>query len=204
MKFHVLGSENVSVGELELSDDVFCVLPRKDILSRVVLWQLSKRRSGTHAVKGKSDVHGTTRKMYRQKGTGGARHGSRKAVQFRGGGVVFGPVLRDHSLSLPKKIRKLGLKMALSDKVRNGSLLIVDSLHHVDFMKTADFVRRFKEVGSALFIDSLHSDSVARALSNVVGFDFLPQIGLNVYDIIKKDKLIMSVNAVQDLERRLI
>ena len=119
MKFDILDSQNKVSGELEASDLVFGVLPRRDIISRVVLWQLAKRRAGTHTVKGKSDVHGSTRKFVRQKGSGGARHGSKKAVQFRHSGVVFGPVARSHEYGLQKKVRKLGLRMALSEKVKN-------------------------------------------------------------------------------------
>ncbi len=203
MKFQILDRENKVVGDMDLSDGVFGVLPRRDIITRVILWQLAKRRSGNHTVKGKSDVHGTTKKMYKQKGTGGARHGSRKAVQFRGGGIVFGPVLRDHGFDLQKKIRKLGLKMALSAKAKSGDLLIVDSLQYDDKVKTKDFLNRFNGFKSALFIDSLKNENVLMALSNIVGYDFLPQIGANVYDIVRREKLILSVDAVKELEGRL-
>jgi large subunit ribosomal protein L4 len=204
MKFQVLDCENKISGEAEFSDLVFAVQPRKDIISRVVLWQLAKRRAGTHAVKGKSDVHGTTRKFVRQKGSGGARHGSKKAVQFRGGGVVFGPVLRDHGYDLQKKVRKLGLKMALSAKVKEGSLVVVDSLKYEKKVKTKDFKLRFQNMKSTLFIDAGCNDNVLGALSNIVGFDFIPQIGTNVYDIVRKDVVVITVDAMKALEGRLV
>ena len=203
MKLSILDNQNKISGEIELSDAVFGVLPRKDIITRVVLWQLAKRRAGTHTVKGKSDVHGTTRKFVRQKGSGGARHGSKKAAQFRHGGIVFGPVMRDHSHDLQKKVRKLGLRMALSDKAKNGNLVIVDSLKYDNRVKTKDFLKRFDGKQSALFIDSDYDDNMFFAMSNIVGYDFIPQIGANVYDIIRKDKLIISVDAVKELEGRL-
>ncbi len=204
MKFSILNNENKVSGELELSDLVFGVLPRKDIITRVILWQLAKRRAGSHDVKGKSDVHGTTKKFVRQKGSGGARHGSKKAVQFRGGGVVFGPVLRDHGYSLQKKVRKLGMRMALSEKVKNGNLLVVDSLKSENRLKTKDFLARFENDKSTLFIDVDYDDNMCYAMSNVVGFDFIPQIGANVYDIMRKDRLIVSVDAIKALEGRLL
>jgi large subunit ribosomal protein L4 len=204
MKLQVLNIKNEAAESVDLLDTVFDVLPRKDILARIVLWQLAKRRSGNHTVKGKSDVHGTTRKMCRQKGTGGARHGSRKAAQFRGGGIMFGPVKRDHGYDLPKKIRKLGLKMALSAKAKSGNLVLVDKLAFEERVRTKEFLERFSDFKSALFVDSIKNNNVLRALSNIVGFDFIPQIGTNVYDIIRKDKLILSLEAARDLERRLV
>ncbi len=204
MKFNILNHENKVSGELELSDLVFGLLPRKDIITRVILWQLAKRRSGNHTVKGKSDVHGTTRKFVRQKGSGGARHGSKKAVQFRGGGIVFGPVLRDHGFDLQKKVRKLGLKMALSEKAKAGNLIVVDSLKSDERIKTKDFLTRFDGSRSALFVDVDHDDNMLYAMSNIVGYDFVPQIGANVYDIVRKDKLIVSVDAMKELEGRLV
>lgn len=204
MKFNILDRENKVSGELELSDAVFGLLPRKDIIARVVLWQLAKRRAGTHTVKGKSDVHGTTRKFVRQKGSGGARHGSKKAVQFRGGGIVFGPVMRNHGFDLQKKVRKLGLRMALSDKAKNGNLVVVDSLKYAERIKTKDFLNRFGDSKSTLFIDVDYDDNMLYAMSNVVGYDFIPQIGANVYDIIRKDRLVISVDAMKELEGRLV
>lgn len=204
MKFNILDNENKVSGELELSDLVFGVLPRKDIITKVILWQLAKRRAGTHDVKGKSDVHGTTKKFVRQKGSGGARHGSKKAVQFRGGGIVFGPFLRDHGYDLQKKVRKLGMRMVLSEKVKNGNLLVVDSLKSENRLKTKDFLTRFDNEKSTLFIDVDYDDNMCYAMSNIVGFDFIPQIGANVYDIIRKDRIVVSVEAIKALEGRLL
>jgi large subunit ribosomal protein L4 len=204
MKFHVLNNENEASNEIELSDLVFGVSPRRDILARVVLWQLAKRRSGSHNVKGKSSVHGTTRKFVKQKGTGGARHGSKKAVQFRSGGVIFGPVNRDHGFNLQKNVRKLGLRMALSEKIMKGGLIVVDSLRYNDRIRTKDFLSRFRDVGAVLFVDSGSNENVSSALSNVVGYDYIPQIGVNVYDVMRKDKIVVSVDAVKELEGRLI
>ncbi len=204
MKFNILDNKNKVSGEIELSDAVFGLLPRRDIITRVILWQLAKRRAGTHTVKGKSDVHGTTRKFVRQKGSGGARHGSKKAVQFRGGGIVFGPVMRDHGYNLQKKVRKLGLKMVLSEKAKNGNLVVVDSLKYDKRIKTKDFLNRFENSKSTLFIDVDYNDNMLYAMSNIVGYDFIPQIGANVYDIIRKDKLVVSVDAMKELEGRLV
>ena len=204
MKVKVFDQVNAVIEEIDLSDDVFAVTPRKDIISRVVLWPLAKRRSGSHNVKGKSDVHGTTRKMYKQKGTGGARHGSRKAAQFRGAGVVFGPVNRDHGYSLPKKIRKSALRMALSAKIANGQLIIVDSLSYDKPITTKEFLKRFANDCRILFVDETKQRNTLCGLSNIVGFDYLPQIGLNVYDTIRKDKIVITKNAVKLVEERLL
>jgi large subunit ribosomal protein L4 len=204
MKIAILDEKNEQSGELELSDHIFGLAPRRDILSRVVVWQLAKRRSGSHNVKGKSDVHGTTRKFVRQKGSGGARHGSRKAVQFRGGGVVFGPVNRDHGFDLQKKIRKLGLKMALSAKAREGKLIVVDSLNYDEHVKTKSFLSRFPDMKATLFVGPDKNENVLKALSNIVGYDYISQIGANVYDIMRKDKLVVSVDAIRKLEERLV
>jgi large subunit ribosomal protein L4 len=204
MKFEILNQDSKVSGEIELSDLVFDILPRRDIISRVVLWQLAKRRSGNHSVKGKSDVHGTTKKFVRQKGSGGARHGSKKAVQFRGGGVVFGPVVRDHGFSLQKKVRKLGLKMALSAKAKAGNIIVVESIATDERIKTKEFLARYGDKKPTLFIDVDRKDNILQALSNIVGYDYIPQIGVNVYDIMKKDRLIISVDAIKELEGRLI
>ncbi|MDR1488350.1 MAG: 50S ribosomal protein L4 [Holosporales bacterium] len=204
MKLQIIDRNNKTAGDLELRDDVFGLNPRRDIISRVILWQLAKRRSGNHSVKGKSDVHGTTRKMHKQKGTGGARHGSKKAVQFRGGGVIFGPVIRSHEFDIQKKVRKLALKMVLSAKVKSGDLVIVDSLNYDEKIKTKEFLTRFDGLESALFVDSVKNENVLNALSNIVGYDFIPQIGANVYDIVRRKKLVLSVDAVKELQGRLV
>ncbi len=204
MKVNVLDFNGKVVGDLELSDSIFALEPRKDIITRVILWQLAKRRSGNHSAKGKSDVHGTTRKMYKQKGTGGARHGSKKAVQFRHGGIVFGPVVRDHSFDLQKKVRRLGLMMSLSAKARDNSLILVDSLSYDKIVKTSETQNRFKDFGnSILFVGAEQDPNFTKSISNIVGYDYIPQIGLNVYDIVRKDKIICSVDSIKALEDRL-
>jgi large subunit ribosomal protein L4 len=204
MKLKVFNKENAEAGEIELSDTIFGLTPRRDIVARVVLWQLAKKRSGNHLVKNRALVQGTTKKMRKQKGTGYARHGSEKAPQFRGGGVAFGPVVRDHGYSLPKKVRKLGLKMILSDKAKSGNLIIVDSLQNDGPTKTKEFLNRFSDCKSALFIDSNKDNNITKVLGNIIGFDFLPQIGANVYDIAKREKLILTTEAAKELERRLV
>jgi large subunit ribosomal protein L4 len=203
MRLQIFDKANNPSGEIDLEEKVFGVIPRRDVLARIVLWQLAKRRSGSHNVKGKSDVHGTTRKFVRQKGSGGARHGSKKAVQFRGGGIVFGPVNRSHGFSLQKKVRKLGLRMALSSKVKEGKLVVVDSLNYDGRVKTKSFLSRFSDLKNTLFVGVDKNENVLSALSNIVGYDYIPQIGVNVYDIMKKDKLIVSVDAIKELESRL-
>lgn len=205
MKVKVIDKNNIVKEEIEINDAIFSIEPRSDIMSRVVHWQLAKRQQGSHNSKGRSDVSGSTKKIVKQKGSGGARHGSKRGAQFRGGGIIFGPVLRSHAYSLPKKVRALGLKMALSAKVLSGNLTVVDSFE-LDAAKTKEALKRFAnlETNSALFIDG---DSVnvglSLAVSNVIGMDVLPQIGANVYDILRKEKLIMSVAGIRALEERL-
>ena len=205
MKISIVTKDKKSKAEMEIDDAVFGLEPRQDILSRVVTWQLAKRQAGTHKTKEIGDVSGTTKKMYRQKGTGGARHGSRRGAQFRGGGIIFGPVVRDHGYDLQKKVRKLGLKMALSAKAQSGDLLIVDDLS-LDKAKTKLALERFDYLkGSTVLMidDNQVNSNLSKAIANLVEFDALPQIGANVYDILRKDKLILSVAAVKSLEARL-
>ncbi len=192
------------VGTIELADEVFGLAPRKDILARVVDWQLAKRRAGTHKTKGISEISGTTKKPYRQKGTGQARQGSLRSPQFRGGARIFGPVVRDHGYSLPKKVRKLGLKTALSTKQAEGKLVIVDSLGET--AKTKELAQTFAKLGwtSVLVIDGPEiKDGVRRAAANLHGVDVLPQQGANVYDILRRDTLVLTRAAVEHLEARL-
>lgn len=203
MKFQIVDRNSNATGEIECSDEVFAVESRPDIVARVIHWQLAKRRSGSHNVKNKSEVHGTTRKFVRQKGSGGARHGSKKAAQFRGGGIVFGPVNRDHGYELPKKIRKLGMRVVLSNKAQSGNLIVVDSFN-CELNKTKEFLNCFGRLKSALFVDVDRNDEFNRVMNNLSGFDFLPQIGANVYDIIKKEKLVVTAGAIKALESRLI
>jgi large subunit ribosomal protein L4 len=206
MKIDVVNIEAKKAGNIELNPDIFGLQPRVDILSRVIEWQLAKRRSGNHKTKQVGDVKGSTKKIYRQKGTGNARHGSKRQVQFRGGAVVFGPLVRSHAYSLPKKVRKLGLKIALSTKVQAGELLVVDSFM-IDSGKTKDLIKVINvlQTPSALLIDSLPNfeNPVVRAAANLEKFDVLPCNGANVYDIMRKEKLIITKEAVKVLEERL-
>ena len=205
MKTTVINIDNKAVGELELDEAIFGVQPRKDILARVVNWQLAKRRAGTHKTKGISDIQGTTKKPYKQKGTGHARQGSLRSPQFRGGAVIFGPVVRSHAYDLQKKVRKLGLKMALSAKAAEGKLTILDEAA-VKQAKTKALAGKFGKLGwsSVLIIDGPEVDEgFARAARNIPGVDVLPQQGANVYDILRRDTLVLTKAAVEKLQERL-
>lgn len=207
MKANVIDINGKAAGDIELSEDVFGLASRQDILNRVVLWQLAKRRAGTHAIKERGAVSGSTKKIVRQKGSGGARHGSKRGAQFRGGGIIFGPVVRDHGYDLPKKVRKLGLKVALSEKMRSGNLVVVKSLELADNKtKTALAALDSIKLNSqkSLFIDNQAvNENFFRATLNIPHVDVLPQIGANVYDILRKEKLVLTVEAVKTLEERL-
>ena len=206
MKHEVVNLQNKKVGDIELPATIFQQPIRVDILSRVVEWQLAKRRSGNHKTKEIGDISGTTKKMYRQKGTGGARHGSKRGPQFRGGAVIFGPVVRSHAYSLPKKVRQLGLKSVLSSKLQSGDIIVVDSFE-INKPKTKDLKAILAKFGTEnillIDVDSNRLTNTALAAGNVIGFDVLPQIGANVYDIMRKEKLILTVEAVKALEARL-
>jgi len=205
MKCAVTTLDNKDAGEIELDDAVFGLPARADILARMVQWQLAKRRSGTHKVKTRGEVRGSTRKLFRQKGTGNARAGSARTSQRRGGGTVFGPVVRDHSHDLPKKVRKLALKTALSSKAAEGKLIVLES-GTMEAPKTAALAKTFSERGwnSVLLIDGQAVDAgLARATRNIPQVDLLPQIGANVYDILRRDTLVLTKDAVQALEARL-
>jgi large subunit ribosomal protein L4 len=204
MKHNVKTIDNAAKGSIELSDDVFAIAPREDIMARVVKWQLAKRRSGNHKVKSRSEVTRTTAKMYKQKGTGRARHGAASVVQFRGGGVVHGPVVRDHGHQLPKKVRALGMRSALSAKAAAGKLIILDSL--ASDGKTSSLRASLNKLGAenALIIGGESvSDEMARAASNLHLVDVLPQQGLNVYDVLRRDVLVLAKDAVAYIEERL-
>jgi large subunit ribosomal protein L4 len=204
MKLTVRNLDNQEVGDIELSEAVFGLPVRRDILARVVNWQLSKRRAGTHKTKGVSDISGTTKKPYRQKGTGRARQGSLRSPQFRGGAVIFGPVVRSHEFGLQKKVRRLGLKTALSAKQAEGKLVVVDEAR-LDDAKTKALRSRFEALGwgSVLIIDGAVNESFARAARNLPKVDVLPEHGANVYDILRRDTLVLTRAAVQQLEARL-
>ncbi len=197
--------DNEEIGDIELDDDVFGVPVRRDILVRVVNWQLAKRRAGTHKTKGISEIQGTTKKPYKQKGTGRARQGSLRSPQFRGGARIFGPVVRNHEFSLQKKVRRLGLKSALSAKLGEGKLIVIDAAH-IDEAKTKALRTRLEALGwdSVLIIDGPAVDqNFARAARNLPRVDVLPQQGANVYDILRRDTLVLTREAVQHLEARL-
>lgn len=205
MKQDILSLDNKNVGTIELDDSVFGLEVRPDILHRVVVWQLARRQQGTHLTKGRSDVALTPAKPFKQKGSGNARQGSRKGTQFRKGGVVFGPVVRSYEHDLTKKFRKLGLKVALSAKAKEGSLIIVDEAK-LSAPKTKDLLGKLNVLGlkNCLFIDGKAVDeNFALASRNIEGIDVLPAIGANVYDILRKDKLVLTKEAVDCLKERL-
>ena len=205
MKAAIRNLDNQEVGEIELADEVFGVAVRPDLLARAVNWQLAKRRSGNHKTKVIGDISGTTKKPYRQKGTGRARQGSLRSPQFRGGAVIFGPVVRSHAHDLTKKVRKLALKIALASKVADGKLIVLDSAT-ADTFKTKALAARLKgfDLKSALIIDGANLDeNFAKAARNIPLLDVLPEQGANVYDILRRDTLFLTRNAVEQLEARL-
>jgi len=205
MKLDVIKLDGGKAGKIDLSEDLFGLEPRADILHRVVRWQRAKAQAGTHSTLGKSDVSYSTKKIYRQKGTGGARHGSKKAPIFRHGGVYKGPTPRSHAHDLPKKFRALGLKHALSAKAKAGELVILDAATLAE-AKTAALAKQAKELGwkRVLVIDGAAVDAnFALAARNIDGIDALPAIGANVYDILKRDTLVITKAGVEALEARL-
>ncbi|MBP5485556.1 MAG: 50S ribosomal protein L4 [Alphaproteobacteria bacterium] len=205
MQANVINFDGKTVGKIELQDSIFGLDARADVLHRVVTWQRAKARAGTHAVKTVSDVAGSGKKAFKQKKTGNARQGERYNVHMRGGGVVHGPVVRDHSIDLPKKIRVLGLKMALSSKAKDNALVIVDS-EKLSATKTATLAKQLKklEISSALFVgaDAL-DENFKKSAANIKNVDVLPTVGLNVLDILKHDKLVLTQDAVKAVEKRL-
>lgn len=205
MKLDVIKLDAGSAGSIDLSDEIFGLEPRADILHRVVNWQRAKAQAGTHSVLGKSDVSYSTKKIYRQKGTGGARHGSKKAPIFRHGGVYKGPTPRSHAFDLPKKFRALGLKHALSAKAKDGKLVVIESAELAE-AKTAQLAKAAKDLGwkRVLIIDGADvNENFAKAARNIEGIDILPTIGANVYDILKRDTLVITKAGVEALEARL-
>lgn len=204
MKLDITTLDGDGAGSVELDETIFGLEPRADLLQRMVRWQLAKRQAGTHAVKNRSDVNRTRKKLYKQKGTGNARHGAASAPQFRGGGRAFGPVVRSHAHDLPKKVRALALKHALSSKVKDSTLIIVDDVKLADG-KTKALVERFEKMGlsSALIISGAEVDvNFGRAARNIPQIDVLPIQGINVYDILRRDKLVLTRAAIDALEAR--
>lgn len=205
MKLDVIKLDGGKAGSIDLDEALFGLEPRADILHRVVRWQRAKAQAGTHSTLGKSDVSYSTKKIYRQKGTGGARHGSKKAPIFRHGGVYKGPTPRSHAHDLPKKFRALGLRHALSAKAKAGELVILDVASMTE-AKTATLAKQAKELGwkRVLVIDGAEVDAnFAMAARNLDNIDVLPTIGANVYDILKRDTLVITKAGVEALEARL-
>jgi len=204
MKADVIALDASSAGSIDLSDDVFALEPRVDILQRMVRYQLSKRQAGTHKTKGRSEINGPNKKIYKQKGTGQARHGNDKPPQFRGGGRAFGPVPRSHAHDLPKKVRVLALKHALSAKARAKTLVVLDKAE-LDAPKTAQLRGFFDGLGltNALIIDGAElQGNFALASRNIPNVDVLPVQGINVYDILRREKLVLTRSAVDALKER--
>jgi len=204
MQVEITTLDKGSAGNADLPDEIFAATPRADIMARVVHWQMSKRRSGNHKVKGMAEVSGTTKKPYRQKGTGNARQGSLRSPQFRTGGVVHGPVVRSHEYSLNKKVRRLGLISALSQKAAEGKLVVLDTAAGVT--RTADLSKKLKALGwtSALIVDRAVDEGFLRASRNLHGIDVLPTVGANVYDILRHDVLAITRAGVEGLKERLV
>jgi len=204
MDLTVTTLEGKDAGKVSLSDAIFGLEPREDILARVVRWQLAKRQQGTHKSLGRAEVARTGAKMFRQKGTGRARHSSARAPQFRGGGKAHGPVVRSHEHDLPKKVRALGLRHALSAKLRSEDLIVIDDLAAKD-AKTKALTGSFAKLGlsNALFIGGAELDSNFKlAAKNIPNVDVLPVQGINVYDILRRGKLVLSKAAIEALEER--
>lgn len=206
MKLKTISFDKKGGAEIELNDDIFGLPLRKDILHRVVRWQLAKKQQGTHQTRTIDMISGTTKKPFRQKGTGNARQGSLRSPHMRKGAVVFGPVVRSHAFDLPKKIRKLGLKTALSAKAAEGKLHIIDSAK-LGSPKVRELKENLNKLGisSVLFIDGREVDeNFRKAAKSMYRVDILPQIGANVYDILKHDDLVITVDALKELEERLV
>jgi len=205
MKLDVIKLDAKKAGSIDLDEAIFGLEPRTDILHRVVRWQQARAQAGTHKVKTRSETSYSTKKIYRQKGTGGARHGDRNAPIFRKGGVYKGPTPRSHAHDLTKKFRKLGLRHALSAKAGAGELVVIDVADMKD-AKTSALAKAVKELGwkRALVIDGAEVDeNFAKAARNIEGLDVLPSMGANVYDILKRDTLVLTKAGVQALEARL-
>jgi large subunit ribosomal protein L4 len=204
MELKVTTLEGKEAGSVQLSDTIFGLEPRQDIVQRCVIWQLAKRQAGTHKAKGRAEIWRTGKKMYKQKGTGGARHGSQRVPQFRGGGRAFGPVVRSHAIDLPKKVRALALRHALSAKAKGGGLIVIDKAE-LEAAKTKALVGAFSGLGltNALIIDGAEVNTgFATAARNIPNIDVLPVQGINVYDIVRRRKLVLTKAALDALEAR--
>jgi large subunit ribosomal protein L4 len=204
MDLKVTTLDGKAAGSVTLNKDIFGLEPRTDLIQRCIVWQLAKRRAGTHAVKNRADIWRTGKKMYAQKGTGGARHGSQRANLFRGGGRSFGPVVRSHAIELPKKVRALALRHALSAKAKDGGLVVIADLAAKD-PKTKALTAQFEKLGlaNALIVGGAEiEENFGRAARNIPNIDVLPVQGINVYDILRRQKLVLTKAAVEALEAR--
>jgi large subunit ribosomal protein L4 len=204
MKAHVVNLDADGTTEIELKDSIFGLEPRSDLIQRVVVWQLAKRRAGTHKVLTRSEINRTKKKMYKQKGTGQARHGARSAPLFVGGAKAMGPVQHSHEFDLPKKVRALGLRHALSAKAKGGDLVVIETAK-AESIKTKDLAQRLGKIGAenALIVDGEFDGNFALSARNLPGVGLLPTAGLNVYDILRRNKLVLTRAAVTALEERL-
>lgn len=204
MKAKVLTLDAGDAGEIELRDEIFGLEPRADLMHRVVVWQLAKRRAGTHKTKTRGEINRTTKKVYRQKGTGSARHGARSAPLYVGGGKAMAPVVRSHAFDLPKKVRTAALKHALSAKARDSKLVILDAAQ-VDAVKTNAVAKKLGKLGDGhmLVVDGAFDEKFALSARNLPRVSLLPADGLNVYDILRLDTLIVTKSAIKAIEERL-
>jgi large subunit ribosomal protein L4 len=204
MKTKVVTLDAKDAGEIELSDDIFGLEPRADLIQRVVVWQLAKRRAGTHKTKTRGEVDRTTKKFYRQKGTGSARHGARSAPLFVGGGKAMAPVVRSHAFDLPKKVRAAGLKHALSSKAKDAKLIVVDEASAPEG-KTKALAQRLSKLnaGKMLIVDGAFDEKFERSARNLVDVVLVPVGGLNVYDVLRRDTLVLTKAAVKAIQERL-
>jgi len=204
MKQKVLNLDAESAGEIDLNDEIFGLEPRADLIQRVIVWQLAKRRGGTRKTKTRGEINRTTKKWYRQKGTGSARHGARSAPQFVGGGKAMAPVVRSHEFDLPKKVRAAGLCHALSSKAKDSKLIVLDAAS-VDSIKASALAKRLNKLGSAgmLIVDGTFDQKFALSARNLVNVALVPVAGLNVYDILRRDTLVMTKAAIKAIEERL-
>jgi large subunit ribosomal protein L4 len=204
MKTKILNLDNKAAGDVELNDAIFGLEPRQDLIQRVVVWQLAKRRSGQHQVQTRGEINRTKKKMYKQKGTGQARHGARSAPLFVGGAKAMGPVNHSHEFDLPKKVKALGLKHALSSKAQAGSIVILDEAKSKD-IKTGALAKQFgkMKLGRALVVDGEFDKNFQLSARNLADVALLPVAGINVYDIMKSDKLVLTTAAVKAIEARL-
>jgi large subunit ribosomal protein L4 len=204
VKTKVLSLDNKAAGEIELKDSIFGLEPRADLIQRVVVWQLAKRRSGQHKVLTRGEINRTKKKLYKQKGTGQARHGARSAPLFVGGAKAMGPVAHSHEFDLPRTVRALGLKHALSSKAKEGSIVVLDEAK-AKKVKTADLAKRFDKMGlgDALIVDGEFDKNFQMSARNLARIGLLPAAGLNVYDVMRSDKLVLTTAALKLIEERL-